>query len=1198
MKRFFLFLTALIALSFMAASARAEVLFSEDFESYTEGTELVGTVDGWRFFSEAYSGTSTIVKDGGVQVLKLAKKDGQQPDDYDMILTPKITIGTANKARELTKISYRFKAGSQTDLFALYGVNGDSATRFFYLNSNGGSKTVASSPGGLNFDNLVEGYNDVFFVIDTFNKKVISACVNGVTNTCNISCGADYSDEVLIRLSTQYNSMLASGAAYYDSIQVETFSRYENPGIFAADIEFIKLEETELQTTVYNGGPDANINFTISSTAPWLTINPTSGTLVDSKEVFFQADTTYPRGCYEANVVIDGGEYGSKTMKLIWQNGFIYQSHFDDMELGDILTQDTRWQSIYGRTAEDEQYNIVAGGAGENQKCLKIDQIGAYGGTHTTFAFTEGLGIKYNLKISFDIKNESSYSTSYLGSNDGAGGEFTLTDVSNNLHFHSNGANFDFPVDYPDYEGEWVHVSYTINTLANSYQLLEMQLGDEVITTNLNLPSREDGTYPRLRFFCWNGESMFVDNISCEAIPREVGGPELEVTGGGTVFATGTNSVQMAVINLGNGDLQYEATVEEGSAWLTIREAEGAESATGTITDVGSVILNLDVDRAALGLEYGRAKVKVTGSDGSTKYIRVSAQGATEDGYVFYASDFENTDLGTINIVDPAWLQPNGKVIIDDDNRCLSIKGAGQLHCKVNIPDNLYQEFNFRTSCRVKCVGSTFPQLTFGTELARRQGEYTLNCDGTEAVFSPRDIEDPNCITNRAPMNQWFDLSYTYNADPLNRKLFNITFGESSYDFDEYINTISGDYGYFNEFRFYVWSDNDPYLIDDFRIEAIRKPNVDPEMSVVVPNNPVSYAENSATILVRNDGGNSFKFVAQVVEGSEYISVSGNTNEVKGTFSLNVNIDRSKMGLAFYRPVVRITSDIAGQDPIDVQLGIQSGDEETGYVLYQSDFNSLEYTHDEGGIIVNELSDQDTCWSRNSLWNRADITDDPAGSGKKVATFINCNDWSSYVGYNLNLNIPKEAAADFDVVFSMDMYIPSSYVDREGAEHPNANFFVSQNNDNRQCEAQFFLNTEKDDNPVELYLQDITTRDEWYEKTSAEGTPVLPDTWFPFYMRFNTKLIDFYHKTLYTVNFGENEYQMEGEDSELSYPGGISTTVLENEALAKLKLWSYCDDAYIALDNVNILLVPKGLPEPALLGLLALFMLAFARKQR
>ena len=1199
MKLFNFLLAVLVAVSIMAVSVSAEVLYSEDFESYEAGTELVGTVDGWRFFSEEYSGTSTIVEDEGAKALKLSKKEGQAADAYDMILTPKITIGTANKGRELTKISFRFKPGSNTDLFALYGINGTSAVRFFYLNFNGTTKACASSPGGLNFDNVTDGYNDVFFVVDTFNKKVVAACVNGVTNACSISCGTDYADEVLIRLSTQYNSMLASGAAYYDAIQVETISRYDEPGIFAPDMDFIKLGETELQTTIYNGGPDAEINYTISSTAPWLTINPTSGTLVDSKEVFFQVDPEYARGCYEANVVFDGGSYGSKTMKLIWQNGFIYQSHFDDMELGDILPQDSRWQSIYGRGAETEQYNIVEGGAGENQKCLKIDQSGDYGGTHTTFDFTAGLGARYNLKISYDIKNDSSYSTSYTGSNDGAGGEFTFTDKDGAMHFHSNGANFDFPVDFPDYEGKWVHVSYTMNTLANNYQLLEMQLGDEVVVTNLAVPSREDGTYPRLRLFCWGGQSMYVDNVSCEAVPREIGGPELEVTGGGVVYATGTNSVQMSIFNLGDGDLSFEATVEEGSGWLSIREAEGAEAYSGTITDVGSVTVNLDVDREALGLEYGRAKVKVVGSDGSTKYARVTAQGATEDGFVFYASDFESTDLGTINIVDPAWLNPNAKVIIDDDNRCMSVQGAGQLHCKVNVPDGLYDDFNFRTSCRVKCVGSAFPQLTFGTELGKRQGEYTLNCDGTEAVFRPQDTEDPECITNRAPMNTWFDLSYTYNSDPLNRKLLAVTFDGCEYEFEDMlINTVSGDYGYFNEFRFYIWSDNDPYLIDDFRIEAIRKPNVAPKMSVSVPGNPISYAEDSASILVRNDGGNSFKFFAEVVEGAEYISVPSATNEVKGTFTLNVTIDRSKMDFGFYRPVIRITSDIAGEAPIDVNLAIQSGSPEKGYVIYQSDFASLFPTVVTEESVIGELSEQDTCWDKCTAHNSAIITEDPAGSGKNVACIVNANDWSAYTGYQLGLNIPADAAENFDVVFAMDMYIPDTYVDREGEEHPNANFFVSQKDDNRQCEAQFFLNTEKTDSPVELYLMDIQTRDEWYEKTSAEGIPVLPNTWFPFYMRFSSHVVDYDHKTLYAVNFGENEYQMEGDDSLLTYPGGISEAVFNNEAINRLKLWSYCDDAEICIDNVRILLVPKGLPEPALFGILALVALAFARKQR
>ena len=1192
---------ALLLGLFVASSAMAEVLWSEDFESYEVGTELVGTAEGWHFSNEANTGTSTIVQDGDAKVLKLSKVEGQDAKAYDMIFTPLVAIGTENKGRELTKFSFRLRPGSGTDLFALFNDKSETVDdRFFYLIFNVNSGECSSSPGGLKFENVsTNSYSDCWILWDAMNSKVVAGCVNGVTNECSITCSGA-SDNARIRLSTQYESMNTYQETYYDSILIETVPRSATPSIYAPEMLYIPLGETELQTTIYNAGPDAEITYTISSSAPWLTINPTSGTLVDKKDVYFQCNPDYDRGCYEAKVVFDGGQYGSCTMVLIWQNGFIYQSHFGDMEDGDILPQDSRWVSIYGRGWENEQYSIVAGGAPGNEKCLKIDQVGDYGGTHTTFANTAGLGAKYNLKISFDYKTDDAVSTTYLGSNDGAGGEFTFTDKDGALHFRSNGANFDFPVDYPDYEGKWIHVSFTVNTLANNYQILEMQLGDEVVVTNLATSSREDGAYPRLRLFCWGGQHMYVDNVSCEAVEREVGGPELEVTGGGVVYATSDPTTTMNVFNLGNGELTFEATVEDGSGWLSIREAEGADSYSGTITDVGSVTLNLDVDREALGLEYGRGKVKVTGSDGSTKYARVTAQGHTEDGYVFYASDFETTDLGTINVVDPAWLNPNAKVIIDDDNRCMSVQGAGQLHCKVKVPDGLFDDYNFRTSCRVKCVGAAFPQLTFGTELGRRQGEYTLNCNPDEgAVFRPQDTEDPECITNRAPMNAWFDLSYTYNSDPLNRKLLAVTFDGCEYEFDDmWINTVSGDYGYFDEFRFYIWSDNDPYLIDDFRIEAIKKPNVAPSMSVSVPGNPISYTEKTANILVRNDGGNSFTFVAEVVEGAEYISVNTDTNTVKGTFTLPVTIDRSKMGFGFYRPVIRITPDIAGQAPVDVNLAIQSGSPEEGYVIYQSDFASLAPTVVTEEEVIGELSEQDTCWDRCTKHNSAIIVADPAGSEKNVACIVNANDWSSYTGYQLGLNIPADAAENFDVIFAMDMYIPDTYVDREGEEHPNANFFVSQKDDNRQCEAQLFLNTEKTDSPVELYLMDITSREEWYERTSAENIPVLPNTWFPFYMRFSTHVVDFDHKTLYAVNFGENEYQMEGDDSTLTYPGGISEAVFNNEAINRLKFWSYCDDAEICIDNVRILLVPKGLPEPALFGLLALVALAFARKQR
>ena len=48
-----------------------------------------------------------------------------------------------------------------------------------------------------------------------------------------------------------------------------------------------------------------------------------------------------------------------------------------------------------------------------------------------------------------------------------------------------------------------------------------------------------------------------------------------------------------------------------------------------------------------------------------------------------------------------------------------------------------------------------------------------------------------------------------------------------------------------------------------------------------------------------------------------------------------------------------------------------------------------------------------------------------------------------------------------------------------------------------------------------------------------------------------------------------------------------------------IKFWSYRDNANILLKNITVALVPhNAIPEPAVLGLLALLALAFTRKQR
>jgi hypothetical protein len=1500
MKLLKLTMAVLLVLCLTAVSALSEVIWSEDFESYEAGTEIVGTVEGWKYFNPAeYSGTSTVVADGSGKVIKLSRVEEQSTNAYDMIFTPGIKLAPSEPLRQLTKVSFSLKSGSETDLFALYGIVGGATNRYFYMAFNGNAKSVGSWPSNVEFTNLTDGYNDCFVVVDYLNKKVVKMSVNGEEKDCDIACGDDVTEDVVLRLSTQYNSFFsADKAAYFDNLQIETIPRSDVPVIFAPDSVTMGAKG---KFTICNAGPDATINYTISTEADWLTINPTSGELTTVKDINLRC--SQPRGFYKTTLTVDGGEYGSKEVKVICQNDVVYATTFEEFENGDITTQADEWTVGYGSTKVGvNEATVVDGGYDGSAKALRVHDDEDWFAPHINFTGTENHSSSNNFRVSFMLKVTNLGADIFFNNTDGLG-EIALKATEGGCKIVAQNADFS-TTNVCEY-GVWFPISYVLNTTIGNKKLLEFQFGDciysnldititsetsndrykyfrfflwpkgtDVLMDNFSLsyeprqsvdnkisvtgtktydifatngtmrvfnegsvdtevtvespydfltfggqqkytftipanssadltidldrssmgndyyvnqikvsndtmtlyqpvmiqsgvegegytfyksyfdtleegidireldpawvtgygapplcpitekagakalalnynaynalhctikspkglsenynyrvsfmayiPAGWDGTYynyyvgfqtdggtyfeqnlegnadgfvtlsnmgnkPDLgkwfdvsytfnilpsnekhlettfdgvtsnlnyninfgdkdqltywRFFGWIRDDdaaapIYLKDIVIEAVARPDSGPQLEVGRIGQVFYQDKDKdTELTVINSGKGNLSFSAEVTEGAGWLSIRSADPETGILeDTIEGTGSKKYTLDIDREALGNTYGLGKITVTGA-GATEVADLYVQGYDDTGITFYYSDFEETPFGVINRVDPAWLHDLATVVEEDGTKCMKLQGGGPLHCKVNVPDKLYDDYNFRVSCRVKVPREGVPQLTFGAN--RRQGEYTLNCnENSEVYFTIVDSDNHDAVSNTIPAGEWFDMSYTFNSDPLTRRTVSVLFGDEFYELNDPNTNPDCVDSYFEEFRFYIWDNAEPYYIDDFRIEAVGRPNIPPVMATTLPNVPVSYTADEFEVVVRNVGGNSFHFTAAPGPGVDYLNVPTNTFEVKGAYRMTVKIDRSKLGYGFYRPIIRFSTDIEGQETVDVELPIQSGTPEEGYVIYASSFNSLHTTKEEGDEVIGELSDQDPCWLKCSSWNRADIVYDPAGSGNKVAKFINANDWVTYPGYQLNLGIPAEAAQDYDVVYSMDMYIPKTYVDNPESEHGSAAFFVSQAPGNRQCEVAFWLNEEQSSLPVYIQPQDITTRDTWWSNAVLTATPVESESWFRFYMRFSTKLIDFDHKNLWAITFGENEFQMEGEDSELTYPGGISEDQLNREDLTKLKLWSYSDNANICIDNVNILLVPKGLPEPAFLGILALIALAFARKQR
>ena len=1181
----------------------------------------------------------------------------------------------------------------------------------------------------------------------------------------------------------------------------------------------------------------------------------------------------------------------------------LFETNFDDLELGAIVANyPSVWSYCYAQPNEENTVEVVEGGAGGEGRCLRYSLTDRYVATHTKIPNSENHSLTNDFKVSFKV-NFAKPSTINFNSNDGMGelvfrgdGEFAFKIAgSNTIGFSSTNS---CPTD------EWVPVSYVMNGTPGNRKLLSVQFG-EAVYEDLDIlisSTQEKDTFPNFRFFPWGNADVCIDDLKIELVPRNVGDIQIAITGNNRLELS-ASSTSVKVFN--EGTQEGEVVISSDSSFMKLN---GESSIVTTLAGGSSITLDVTFDRSAMGNDYYRASINAVCGSVSASFPIYVQSGVEGEGYTFYKSNFEKTELGIINTVDPAWLNGNGQVIEDDGNRCMSVQGAGQLHCLAHVPDGMYEKYNFRVSCRVKCVGESFPQLTFGTDLGKRQGEYTLNCDGTEAIFRPVEIGDQDCITSRGPMNEWFDLSYTYNANPLNRRLLSVTFAGETFDLNKLIESTN-EYGYYDEFRFYVWSTHDPYLIDDFCLDAVARQDEGPELDVgrggqvllaektatlavlnagsgtlsfsaevtqgggwlsireadeetgvledtiegsgskkytmdisrddlgntygfgqvtvtgagaektvnffvqsedetgatlyynefdsmelgnikntdpawiggaegtvvvdpitggscleiigdnqnlhaickapegsskkynytcsmklklptgatgpyfvtgndlghyigeygisVTDNgrikvgcsncdnnplqdvtaplgewvdfaytynadplncrllsmtlgevtvecsepitgsrgdydffnefrfyifgngdhqpiyvddfrvsmdpkdtskpgvmdirceaNPIPYTKDATVINILNAGGRSFDFTAEVLQGASWFTLSAYEGTVDSSFSLTATVARGKLGYGFHRAIVKFTS--SEGDSKVFTIGVQAGSAEEGYVLYASDINSLKLSEITDEEVINELSEQDTCFDRVTSHNCAAVTLDPKDSTQKVIQIINANDWSKYCGYILNVNAPAEAAEDYDVVVGMKMLIPETYVDlpEEEYEHPLAAFFVSQDNSHRQNELYFYLDQEGGTLNVFPDLPDIHNTNWWLENVES-STPVPNNEWFTYYTRFSTKLIDYEYKRFYAFTFGDNEYHLEGEDQVIDYPNGIAEKVLANEEMPTIKFWSYRDNANILLKDITVALVPhNAIPEPAILGLLALLALAFVRKQR
>lgn len=701
----------------------------------------------------------------------------------------------------------------------------------------------------------------------------------------------------------------------------------------------------------------------------------------------------------------------------------------------------------------------------------------------------------------------------------------------------------------------------------------------------------------RGRSYSVNDRDGYIDNIKVSY--EVISNPKMSVYGQTKVLINDSDPA-LTISNIGTGSFTASVEVLEGSGYFSFDE-DTEKSGYFTVDVTKAAELHTSIDRETLGVAFGRAKVKISGA-GSEEIVTYYIQsGSPEEGYMLYASDFEDVILGPVTEVDPNWVASGtiaGCEVVQEPEagQCLKIETAKALHLNCNMPTGIADKYDVKVSMKV-CMPnySTLSRVYLGTDLSHRQGEYSLHPDASgEVSLTCDNCADKDVVGNKVSTDEWFDLSYVYSSYVDNRILRSVKFGDDFYDLNIPIDLgdASGiDKDFFNQFRIYAAASDTLVYFDDFAISLVpRGAGKPPVMRVEAQFDPVPFNANTIPIKIYNDGGGSFEYEVKLVDGLSVVRLSKSKGTVDSEDSMEAIVRRSQLGFGFYEATLRFSSPTEGVESFDLKLHVQSGSAEEGYMLYESDFNGLELTEDTASGLVNELSEQDSCWQITNAKNRIDVVKDPEDEGNQCLKLIDLNHSSS--GYHLALNVPAEAAEYYDVVYAMRLNIPASYVDDE--ELGTALFCVSQENASRKCEAKLYLNEEDASLPVYTHLEDLDDQ-EWWDREKETAETVAHGEWFNFYMRFNCKFIDYDHKTLVAYNFGGNEYRFEGEEGYLTYPNGIMESALEKEDLTKLKLYSYKRSADILVDDLKVFLAPKSVPEPAFLGLL--FLLALLAKR-
>ncbi|MBO7436107.1 hypothetical protein J6U76_08995 [bacterium] len=874
MKHLFLLLAAAASLAAMSVMADEEVIWSEDFSTYTAGDLMSAHSNEW-----ATTGPHYIVDDNGNKCVRFYAPDGESLKGLSFIKVPDTTpycgryyirFSCKLKLFKESQVMHGFRTPEDYFMFDMINKHGDG----YGVDCDRSYGSLLFTDGRFPHDEWAE--YSFLMEITPSSYRLKNMVVNGVTNDFDIAVKTSGSGSIGSRL---FFGGWGNPDFYLDDFKLTKVLKEGEPVTSAVVNGNLDLDTDETTITIVNkGGGSFNYTATIANGYDFASLEDAEGTCEGSATVKFKVDrSAMASQYYHVPVTINGGEAGSVTVYVGVASGLVLMNcDFECYEEGKRLPdQDTLWQS------NGPHYVIED----EGSKCMRFyapEGTTLYNITYNSIPDTTPYTTNYYVKFSCRMKVIEEAQVMHGIRN------YFMFDAINKLgnayvvdchRFYVTEMKLTtgyFP------NGRWTDYSFVMDITPGSYRLRSMTING--VTDDFNLPKGEEsgqGSIGNAIYFGgWNNPDIYIDDIQLELVEKEAK-PELDVEFNGNIGLE-ENESSITIINRGGGTLNYNVTLGDDYAWASLEGAEGSCQ--------GSAEVKLVLDRAEMGEEYYRGTIHVEGGEAGSADLNFGVA----SGHVLYGNDFEMYTVGEpIVTQDGAWTGNEANLIETDVSQHLRLT---EYTLNMTVPDTTAyaNKYLLRFNCRAK-ANSFDAQICHGFRNGFMIDAIDKFGDGNYVVDLNRMNGSFMQLTSGSfPMGEWCDYGFLLDLRTGVVAMKSIWINGVTNDFDQAAQNQDG--MKLGDFYIYGWGLPD-FCIDDMEITLVdRSAYPEPILPSCVP---LSYRDSyEATVI--NNGGGSARTTVTVLDYTDFVTVTKPAGDLVTTEKLTFNVSREGLQDGFF----------------------------------------------------------------------------------------------------------------------------------------------------------------------------------------------------------------------------------------------------------------------------------------------------------